>query len=279
MIHKISAEPRASETVARIPTLAGMFYPSRADELKEMLASFFDATVTSVENPKGILVPHAGFVYSGKIAAISYARVAPEFDGTFIVIGTSHAGLTNTTTDLDWKTPLGTVSSDTELVAHIARALPLDNDAAREQENSLETQMPFIAYRFPKAKVAPILMGDQSLDGANDVAAAVISALNETKRHVIIIASGDGSHYVPAKKAETDDLTALAALKNLDVEKFYDALLKIQPSMCGYGCIASMAEITSYMGASSARVLMYGTSGDITGDMRSVVGYASMEMI
>ena len=277
MIHKISAEPRVSEKSARLPTLAGIFYPSEAEGLKAALAQFFDATVTSVSNPKGILVPHAGYIYSGPAAAVSYSRISPDFAGTFVLIGTNHQGYANTVSDIDWETPLGAVFADAEFSAAVD--LPLDNVEVRKQENSLETQMPFIAYRFPQAKVAAILMGDQTPDGVSAVSSAVLSAVEKTGREVIIIASGDGSHYVPAKKAETDDLTCLAALKNLDVNAFYDALYAVQPSMCGYGCLAATAEIGKALGASEARVLTYTTSGDASGDYRSVVGYASVEVI
>ena len=277
MIHKISAEPRVSEKSARLPTLAGIFYPSEAEGLKAALARFFDATVTSVSNPKGILVPHAGYLYSGPAAAVSYSRITPDFDGTFVLIGTSHQGYTNAVSDIDWETPIGIVKADTEFAAAVN--LPLDNTAFRRQENSLETQMPFIAYRFPQAKITAILMGDQSPQGAASVAAAVLCAVEKTGRNIIVVASGDGSHYVPAKKAETDDLTCLAALKNLDVNAFYDALYAIQPSMCGYGCLAATAEIGKALGASETRVLTYTTSGDASGDYRAVVGYASMEVL
>lgn len=277
MIHKISAEPQVSEKTARLPTLAGIFYPSEAEGLKQTLAAFFDATVTSVSNPKGILVPHAGYIYSGPCAAVSYSRISPDFDGTFVVIGTSHKGHPNSVSNLDWETPIGTVPSDTEFADAVP--LPKNNDIFREQENSLETQMPFIAYRFPKAKVCAILMGDQSLKGVAEISDAVISAVSKTNRRIIVAASGDGSHYVPAKKAENDDLTCLAALKNLDINAFYDALYAIQPSMCGYGCLAATAEIGKTLGAKEARVLTYTTSGDASGDYRAVVGYASLEVI
>ncbi len=277
MIQKIPAERRVSKPSPRSQTLAGIFYPSEAEELKKVLAALFDATVTSLSNPKGILVPHAGYIYSGVTAACSYARISPDFDGTFVIIGTSHKGLANSISDIDWETPLGLVPCDAEFVQAVS--LPLSNSAAREQENSIETQMPFIAYRFPKAKVVAILMGDQSPAAAKTVADAVISAVRDTNRRIIVVASGDGSHYVPVKIAEKDDLTVLAAVKNLETDKFYQTLREIQPSMCGYGCIAAMAEIGKALGATEARVLTYATSGDASGDYDAVVGYASMEVI
>ncbi|HJJ47053.1 MAG TPA: AmmeMemoRadiSam system protein B [Methanocorpusculum sp.] len=261
----------------RIPTLAGMFYPSQSRELKNLLASFFNGTVTSVTRPKGILVPHAGFIYSGHASAVSYAKIDPSFIGTFVIIGPSHSGHPTATADFAWETPIGTVYPDSEFIEE----LPLLKDEAilRDRENSLEVQMPFIAYRFPNAKIVPVLIGDQSVNGAKTVASAVLQAITSTGRNVIIIASSDGSHYVPRKVAECADLAVLAALKNLDVSAFYEKLKEIRPSMCGYGGVAAMAEICAGLDAKEARVLCYTTSGDATGCYDKVVGYAAMEML
>jgi len=279
MISQISDEPKATENVVRLSTLSGIFYPKNGTELEKIISAFYASTVTSVSNPYGILVPHAGYVYSGAAAACGYARIPPEFAGTFIVIGPSHAGFTTCTSDLIWETPLGPVPPDTEFVTALREFIPVRNDFVRTRENSLEVQMPFIRYRFPGAKVVPILMGDQSFEGAARLANGVISAAEKTGTRPVIIASGDCSHYVPAKKARHDDLTVLAAIKNLDTSAFYDALFEIQPSMCGYGCIAAMAEICKSFGAKEARVLLYTTSGDVSGDQNEVVGYAAMEVV
>ena len=273
MQEKISAEPKK----VRAPTLAGMFYPGRAGELEEQIASFFNNTVTSVSNPFGILVPHAGYIYSGQTAACSYAKLSPDFAGTFVIIAPSHQGFPTSVSDLVWETPIGAAEPDAEFIS--ALDIPLRNAYALHQENSIEVQIPFIVSRFPKAKIVPILVGDQSLAGAKEVADAVIKAADTTGIRSIIIASGDCSHYVPKDKAMTEDLTVLGAVKNLDTTRFYEALMKYQPTMCGYGCIAAMAEICKHFGASEARVLLYTTSGDVTGDFEEVVGYASMEVV
>jgi len=254
-----------------------MFYPAEQKELTTLLTTCFSGTVTSVSNPKGILVPHAGYVYSGPAAAVSYSRIDPAFDGTFVLIGTNHQGYETATADFTWETPIGTVHSDSEFIE--ALPLPKDEKALNRQENSLEVQMPFLCYRFTNAKVVPVLIGDQSPKGAEMVSSAVLSAVKKTGRKIIVIASGDCSHYVPRKKAEKDDLTTLAAIKNLDVSAFYETLAEIQPSMCGYGCIAAMVNICKEEGAKEARLLTYTTSGDATGDYNEIVGYAAMEVI
>ncbi|MEA5037376.1 hypothetical protein SDC9_23553 [bioreactor metagenome] len=279
MISKIPAEPKATEKSVRLSTLSGIFYPKNGDELKEHLSAFFASTVTSVSDPYGILVPHAGYVYSGKTAACGYAKIPPGFDGTFVLIGPSHAGADTCTSDMIWETPIGNVAPDRDFIEALRSAVPVRNDLVSVKENSLEVQIPFIRYRFPNARIVPILMGDQSPGGAERIARAVISAAKTTGTRPVIIASGDGSHYVPAKIAEQNDLTVLASLRNLDVDAFYDALVRLRPSMCGYGCIAAMALICAAFGAKEARILLYQTTGDVTGDQNEVVGYAAMEVV
>ena len=278
----ISAKSTVSTDSVRASTLQGMFYPEDVAGLTSLLASFFADSSASVCSPAGILVPHAGYVYSGKTAAAAYARVDPRFAGTFVIIGTGHQGYPTATADFSWETPLGCVEADTVFVAALAAALPKSNEILRRQENSIEVQMPFIRYRFPHAKVAPIMIGDQSPVGASYVAKAVIAAARQCRyrpgNEIIIVASGDCSHYVPAAKAKADDLPVLEAVATLDTTAFYRRLAELRPTMCGYGCIAAMAEITKAFGASGASLIAYTTSGDATGDMREVVGYAALEV-
>lgn len=279
MISKIPAEPKATEKSVRLSTLSGIFYPKNEPELKELLSALFASTVTSVSDPYGILVPHAGYIYSGQTAACGYAKISPAFAGTFVLIGPSHTGVDTSTSDMIWETPIGNVLPDLDFIEALSSSIPVDNDLISIKENSLEVQIPFIRYRFPNARIVPILMGDQSPRGAERVAQAVISAARTTGIRPIIIASGDGSHYVQAKIAEQNDLTVLAAIRNLDTSAFYDALARLRPSMCGFGCIAAMADICASFGANEARVILYQTSGDVTGDLTEVVGYAAMEVV
>ncbi|MDE2519258.1 MAG: AmmeMemoRadiSam system protein B [Methanocorpusculum sp.] len=279
---KIEEYPAAGTADAgcRHADLAGMFYPKAAEELKALLDALFSSTVTSVTSPYGVLVPHAGYIYSGRCAACAYAKIPETFSGTFVVIGPSHAGCITATADLVWETPLGPVLPDELLIAALTAAgIPNRPDLLRVQENSLEVQMPFIRYRFPQAKVVPVLLGDQSLSEVRRVAAALSQAIDVVHADVVIIASGDGSHYVPASVAERDDLTVLAAAAKLDVQAFYEKLIEIKPSMCGYGCIAVLMLVAKQLGAREAKVIMYQTSGDATGDSREVVGYAAMEVV
>ncbi len=266
----------------RDPTLQGIFYPENATGLTTLLASFFADTSASHNLPYGILVPHAGYIYSGRAAAVAYARINPAFAGTFVIIGTSHQGYSTATADFAWDTTLGPVEADVAFISGLAEIIPKSNAVLRRQENSLEVQMPFLRYRFPHAKVAPVMIGDQSPVGASYVAKAVIAAATACEyvagKDFIVVASGDCSHYLPAAEAKAIDIPILAAISGLDTEDFYTKFAEYHASMCGYGCIAAMAEIAKHFGATRSRLLTYTTSGDATGDMREVVGYAAMEV-
>lgn len=279
MHNKISAERRVSTNRIRRQTLAGMFYPKNADELESFIAKAFENTVSSVSNPYGILAPHAGYIYSGHCAAVSYSKIDENFDGTFVILAPSHNGFMTSTSDMDWETPFGIVESDKNFISVLGKYIPVDNRIAQAQENSIEVQLPFIKYRFKNAKIVPVLLGDQSLQGAEYAADGIIRAIKETGIIPKVIASGDGSHYVERNKALNDDLECAAALKNLDIIHFYRTLREVSPSMCGYGCMAAMAKICKTLGAKESRVLIYETSGDATGDYSQVVGYLSMELV
>jgi AmmeMemoRadiSam system protein B len=257
-----------------------MFYPESAQELEDTLRSLFLSTSAyrGESSVFGILAPHAGYTYSGRVAAAAYSRIPAGFSGTFVVIGPSHAGCETCTSDLFWETPIGNVPPDADLAEALEEnGIPIRNDLMRVQENSLETQMPFLRFRFPEACVVPVLLGDQSPAAAEKTAAAITAAVSGSR--TIIVASGDGSHYVPAETAKTNDLAVFSALADLDTGKFYAALEAVQPSMCGYGCIAVMADVCRNAGASSARVLLYDTSGSVSGDTGGVVGYAALEVV
>lgn len=225
----------------------------------------------------GVVVPHAGYLYSGQVMASSYSCIDPDFSGTFLVIAPSHRGLGPCTSDLDWGTPLGTVSCDSDC-AH-ALGIPLSNQAMEVEENSLELQMPFIRYRFPDARVVPVLMGSQGFAHAQSLANQIWNAIGPDAPNIRIIASSDFSHYVPADVAVQNDTYAIGALSDLDISSFYQRLGEYNVSACGYGPIAVMAMLARRMGATSGKLIQYMTSGDTTGDYSQVVGYASIAAV
>ena len=259
----------------RTCAVAGMFYPRDPSHLEQLLEKFFSGAGSSA-NSLGIVSPHAGYIYSGQVAACAFATVPADFSGTFVLVGPSHRGYMTCGSTIPWETPLGVVDTDTELVA--ALDIEIDEFSHRD-EHSLEVQVPFIKYRFPRARIAPIMMGSQDISGVAALAGKIVAAVKRTKRDVRIVASSDFSHYVPETKAKTDDLYAIEALRTLDVAEFYRRIEDRGVSACGYGPIAVMVTAASMLGAKAAELIRYATSGDVTGDRREVVGYAAIAVM
>ncbi|MDD1685097.1 MAG: AmmeMemoRadiSam system protein B [Methanoregula sp.] len=259
----------------RTCAVAGMFYPREPSHLEQLLEKFFSG-VKPEGIPLGIVSPHAGYIYSGQVAASAFGAIPPGFTGTFVVIGPSHRGYINCVSGMPWETPLGVVDTDEEFV----RSLDIETDElSHKNEHSLEVQMPFIKYRFPRARIAPVMMGQQDYSSAIRLAEKIYSAIRQTKRDVRIVASSDFSHYVPAEKAKSDDLWAIEPLKTLDTQEFYRRVAERRVTACGYGPIAAMVSACEKLGAKAAKLIRYATSGDVTGDNREVVGYASIAVI
>ena len=256
--------------------VAGMFYPRDPHHLEQLLEKFFSNKNAGVD-ALGIVSPHAGYPYSGEVSALAYTAFPASFAGTFVVIGPSHRGYRTCASLIPWETPLGIVDNDTVF----GSSLDLDPDEVshQEQENSLEVQIPFIKYRFPRARIVPILMGDQSLEGARNLSTILIDGIRRSGRNDIrIVSSSDFSHYVPDAVARENDLYAIAALEHLDVEEFYRRIQSRRVSTCGYGPVATMCLACRELGASTGRLLRYATSGDVTGDPE-VVGYAAIAVM
>lgn len=260
----------------RTCAVAGMFYPNDPSHLEQLLEKFFSSVKPEGKIPLGIVSPHAGYIYSGEVAAHAFGQIPPDFSGTFIVIGPSHRGYLTCVSSVPWETPLGVVDTDTEFI----EALDLEVDElSHRDEHSIEVQIPFIKYRFPRARIVPILMGQQDYPSAKSLADHITAAIHQTKRDVRIVASSDFSHYVPEKKAKDDDLYAIEPLMNLDVMEFYRRIEERGTTTCGYGPISAMVMACKNLGATKAQLIRYATSGDVTGDSREVVGYASIAVI
>jgi AmmeMemoRadiSam system protein B len=253
-----------------------MFYPRDPSHLEQLLETFFSATVQGTGRVLGIVSPHAGYIYSGQVAARAFAAITPSFAGTFVVIGPSHRGYLTSVSSVPWETPLGVVDPDTELIGALGIGA---DEVSHKDEHSLEVQMPFVKYRFPRARIVPVMMGRQDRTSATRLGEAIAAAVRRTKREVRIVASSDFSHYVPAEKARSDDLYAIEPLTTLDTAEFYRRIDERGVTACGYGPITAMVTACRLLGATTAELITYATSGDVTGDNREVVGYAGIAVI
>lgn len=278
--------------MARKPAVAGTFYPGSKKELISMLDFLFskvDVKKLSYDfsNAKAFVAPHAGYEYSGIVAAYTYSALKQRFTArpadTIVIIGPNHMGLSrfvNVSLE-DWETPLGMAKNDTELSEEIAkqdrRISTYEEEIA--EEHSIEVQVPFMQYLLGDVKYSFVCMTDQSLKASRELAKAIYAAASKLNRQIIVIASSDFNHYEPASVAEQKDKPAIAALERLDEEAFVSELVKHDDTACGYGAIATACILAKEYGAKKGVLLNYSNSGYMTGDFGSVVAYASLAML
>ncbi len=261
----------------RRPVVAGQFYRSDTEGLRCQLKDYFDVPVPKEEKVRGGVVPHAGYVYSGQVAAHVYATL-PSAE-TYVLIGPNHhaVGSTIALSGETWSTPLGNVELDKEIVDDLSSSIDVD-EVAHQYEHSIEVQLPFLQYRFKDFKIVPICMGLQDEETAKEVSVGLINALRD-REDVVVLASSDFTHYESDKEARENDSSVIEAIIELDTSKLYSQIYGHQISVCGYGPIAVTMETTKALGAEKGKLLKYATSGDVSGDMSSVVGYAGIVII
>ena len=270
----------------RYPAVAGSFYTSLASRLRSEIAAYLQVASkeTKLMKRKALICPHAGYMYSGRCAAYSYASCSnwKQEDLTAIIIGPNHTGL-GTPISIsfeDWKTPLGVVECDTGLAEEMVNASKIcrKDELAHLKEHSNEVQLPFLQILAPHARMVGICMGVQDMEAARDLGGAVFEAVQATKRNAIVIASSDFTHYEPAEAARKKDMEAIGRLLAMDPDGFEDLVEEKDLSICGHGPIAAAMHYALLAGAKKCELLKYTNSGETTGDFREVVGYASLRM-
>lgn len=267
----------------RAPAVSGYFYKKERAKLEKEIEDYLLQAKKEVKPKKcyGGIVPHAGHVYSGLTAAYTYATIEELRSAhTIVIIGPNHSGYGSmVSVSLDsWDTPLGVIENDKELGAAIQRhANFIDFDEASHlYEHSIEVQLPFIRLLNNRAKITPICMLSQDWDTSKDVSKALVAAVKETLRDVVVIASSDFTHYESAKSAEKKDKSALEFITRLDATGFQKAVEDNNWSICGHGPIAALMEYAKGMGAKKGEIVRYTSSAETTGNFDDVVGYASV---
>jgi len=271
----------------RYEAFAGSFYTFD----KKGLGQFIDKALQEANVDKGIaehavsfVAPHAGYIYSGRVAAYTYKAInimasARKVD-TFIIIGPNHTGYGTpiSVSAEDWHMPFGIVKNDLELsklITEKSNYINLD-ESAHSNEHSIEVQLPFLQKTVENPKCVFICMGDQSIEASRELAKAVLDASKELGREIAIIASSDFNHYESAEVAKNKDMPAIEALLKLDYLEFNKRLEQSGDTACGFGPITVAAIFAKEKGAKSGHLLKYANSGDANGDYSSVVAYASI---
>lgn len=262
----------------RQPAVAGQFYTNSAEQLRSELAAMIPVAGEK-RKVLSIIAPHAGYMYSGAVAGRGYGRI--EIPSTVLILGPNHHGVGAAAAlypDGEWLTPLGTVPINDRLNGIIRKHVPLVqfDSVAHQFEHSLEVQVPFIQYLCPDASIAALCLGHGDYAAVQQIGEGIAAAIREYGQEVLIVASSDMTHYESAEAARRKDNQALERVLALDPEGLLRICRSEHITMCGVVPSAVMLVAARALGARQAELVNYATSGDVTGDNRQVVGYASV---
>jgi AmmeMemoRadiSam system protein B len=271
----------ATESKIRKPAVAGLFYSSHKNTLEKEVAVFLENAQTDmiINRLYGIVVPHAGYMYSGGVAARAYRQLLDRQFDTVVVISPSHHVYFEEISVFNgrgYSTPLGILDVDRDLAEFLVESHPniifsgLGHD---EDEHALEVQLPFLQHVLNEFKIIPIVMGNQDKENIDILAEALSSVLRD--QNVLVVASSDLSHYHKHDRAALLDKVVIDAVNNFDEEKLYADLQAGSCEMCGGGPVVTAMKVCRNLGARRSKVLLYRNSGDVTGDRSQVVGYMS----
>ena len=257
---------------------AGQFYPGNREELLAEIKRY-DAGQAEKEKCLGLVSPHAGYIYSGHVAGAAFSRI--DIPDRVLILAPKHrlpgADIALSPDDA-WETPLGDVETSPELNSEIMRHCPMvELDAlAHAREHSAEVQVPFIQYYNPDARISAIVLHSQDYEELRGLGEGIAEAIRALRGDVLIVASSDMSHFESQEFTEKQDKLAIDKVVALDGRGLLETVQAHRISMCGYAPTTAMLTACAELGAKEARLVKYATSGDVTGDRSSVVGYASI---
>jgi MEMO1 family protein len=277
----------------RKPSVSGIFYSSNKEQLVDELKGCFTNKIFGpgrlppsdhVRKIYGMVSPHAGYLYSGSVAANGYYSVSSSKFNNVILVGPNHYGLGSsvaTTMNGIWESPIGDVMVNPQVAKDIAsRATSMDFDEfAHSRDHCLEVQIPFLLFVTEKFRIVPIILTNQDEYLALELGSAISDTVNECISkgdEFMLIASSDFTHYESNSEAHRKDSQLIKSILSLDITAFYYTLRQYNVSACGYGAIATVMVAAKNLGATRGELIRYATSGDVIGDKSSVVGYSSI---
>jgi AmmeMemoRadiSam system protein B/AmmeMemoRadiSam system protein A len=282
---------KSSDTDVREPAVAGKFYPESPARLKLAIEKYLqDAVPVKVKKPVAIIVPHAGYIYSGQICADGFKQVSNQSYDVIVILGTKH-----TNSDIEkislypgggFRTPLGVAPVEKNIISSLKKADPADcvmDKSLHETEHSIEVMVPFIQVIFPKAKIVPVVVGSQDMQTCIRFGQALAKVLKN--KNALIVASSDLSHYPAYEDANIMDRETLTAIAKLDPVAFRATLQahrdknipNFYTSACGEAPIMAAMAAAKSLGAIRGEVISYANSGDTSvGERSRVVGYGAV---
>jgi AmmeMemoRadiSam system protein B len=273
-----------STTPLRRPAVAGRFYPADPNDLRAEGLAYLSQVTSSNQAPVqafGCIAPHAGYMYSGHVAGAVFARV--EVPKRCIVLCPNHTGVGHALAIMSegaWQTPLGDAPIDAELAAALKERFPAlqEDSAAHRAEHACEVELPFLLLRQPELSFVPIALGTRQFDILEKLGKAVAEVISTSAQDdpILIVASSDMNHYESDAVTRAKDHRAIERILSLDPRGLFDVVMQQNISMCGLGPAVTTLTAVRQLGAKSAELVKYATSGDISGDRNLVVGYAGV---
>ena len=269
----------------RKPAVAGYFYPGSSEGIETQIRAFNLPSAAPVE-VFGVIAPHAGYRYSGKVAAMVYSGSKPR--GPVILIGPNHgsgkglaAPAISMMTRGAWEFPNGEMEINAALAGEILKSSCEIHDAgwAHEEEHSLEVHLPFMGKYWDSPEFVPIIISRLDDDQVLQLGECLYKSVVNYGKPVTLAASTDMSHYVPQDVAARLDKIAMERIEAMDAEGLLKVVHDRRISMCGVQPVAVALEVCKRMGAREARLVRYTTSGEASGDYSSVVGYCGYVIV
>jgi MEMO1 family protein len=267
----------------RAPAVAGRFYPARADELLREVREYVSPHAGPVEDAVGCVAPHAGYIYSGGVAGAVYSRI--EIPEHCVILCPNHTGKGQALAVMAttaWQTPLGEVAADVGLATELLRRFPAlrEDSAAHRSEHAIEVQLPFLQVRQPALKIVPIAIGTRDFDVLRGLGEALADGIGDWEEagqgKVLMVASSDMNHYESDAITRVKDHKAIEKILAMDARGLWEVVMNEGISMCGFGPTVAMLTAAKLLGATSAVLVKYATSGEVSGDYEAVVGYAGI---
>lgn len=268
-------------TLLRHPAVAGRFYPGDPDDLRAEARGYLSPAKVPVK-AIGCIAPHAGYMYSGHVAGAVFAHI--EIPERCVVMCPNHTGMGRALAVMSegaWETPLGNVPIDTELARALKQQFPAlqEDSAAHRAEHGAEVELPFLQLRQPKLRFLPIALGTAQFDMLAGLGNALAEVIRSQPEPVLMVASSDMNHYESDAVTRAKDHRAIERILSLDPRGLFDVVTQQDISMCGFGPATAMLTAARQLGAKSAELVKYATSGDVSGDRDMVVGYAGVAVV
>jgi AmmeMemoRadiSam system protein B len=263
----------------RYPVVAGQFYPDDPKTLADMVAELSGSFVGQKQDALAVIVPHAGYVYSGRAAGETFARVNIPED--VVILGPNHHGRGAAVALMaagGWQTPLGDVEINEALAAELLRDsdLIVNDEMAHRYEHSLEVQVPFLQYFRKDFTIAPLVISHLAYHECAALGNEIAAAVKRYGKPVLLVVSTDMTHYESRAAATAKDQLAIERILQLDGAGLYETVIGRSISMCGIMPTTVALSAVKELGAARVDLVRYTDSGEATGDTRQVVGYAGL---